>query len=88
MKVTQKGQITIPKSFRDRYGLAHNTEVAFRAVQEGVLVYPVVSTRQQDFKRSLKRVRGIADQKIRTDDIMRMTRSDAARSDAARSDAE
>jgi antitoxin PrlF len=76
MKVTQKGQITIPKAFRDQYGLEHETEVGFRAVQEGVLVYSVASSRPREIRRSLARVRGIADQNVRTDDIMRMTRSE------------
>ena len=76
MRMTQKGQVTLPKSMRDRYGLAHNTEVAFREVREGILVYPADSSSLQGRKEALKRVRGLADTGQSTDEILRLTRSD------------
>ena len=77
MKITQKGQVTIPKSLRDRYGLGHNSEVAFRAVREGVLIYPAASTTLEGRWEALKRVRGIADTGRSTDEILRITRSES-----------
>ena len=30
MRITSKGQITIPKDMRDRFGITRNTEIEFR----------------------------------------------------------
>ena len=38
MRVTQKGQITIPISLRKRYGLQPNVEVEFLAEPEGIRI--------------------------------------------------
>jgi len=38
MRVTSKGQVTIPQEIRDKYGFLPQTEVAF--VEEGERVYP------------------------------------------------
>ncbi len=37
-KVSQKGQIVIPKEFRDRFGIKEGGEVVVEAVEEGVLI--------------------------------------------------
>ena len=38
MRVTEKGQITIPISLRKRYGLQPNVEVEFLAEAEGIRI--------------------------------------------------
>lgn len=38
MRVTEKGQITIPISLRKRYGLQPNVEVAFVAEGDGIRI--------------------------------------------------
>ena len=38
MKVAQRGQITIPKHLRDRYGMNHNVEVEINPTEEGLLI--------------------------------------------------
>jgi len=38
MKVTTKGQVTIPKWVRDRYGVRPGSEVAFREVDHRVVI--------------------------------------------------
>ena len=38
MKVTQKGQVTIPKKFRDRFFLKTNTRVSFEEKEDGILI--------------------------------------------------
>ncbi|MCY4639449.1 MAG: AbrB/MazE/SpoVT family DNA-binding domain-containing protein [Chloroflexi bacterium] len=38
MRISKRGQITIPKHLRDRFGMHHNTEVEIRATEEGLLV--------------------------------------------------
>ena len=38
MRVTEKGQVTIPISLRKRYGLQPNVEVEFLAEAEGIRI--------------------------------------------------
>ncbi len=38
MKVSERGQVTIPKPLRLRYGLGQNTEVEIVPTNEGVLI--------------------------------------------------
>ncbi|MBW2001335.1 MAG: AbrB/MazE/SpoVT family DNA-binding domain-containing protein [Deltaproteobacteria bacterium] len=38
MKISERGQITIPKALRDRFGLQMNVEVEFIPTEDGVLM--------------------------------------------------
>ena len=38
MRVSERGQITIPKRLRDRFGMHHNVEVEVVAADGGLLV--------------------------------------------------
>ena len=38
MRVSERGQITIPKALRDRFGLNHNVEVEVVATEQGLLI--------------------------------------------------
>ena len=38
MKIMEKGQITIPKKYRDKYGITRNTELEFIPKEEGLLL--------------------------------------------------
>jgi len=38
MKIGERGQVTIPKELRERFGLAPNTEVEFRVVRNSVVL--------------------------------------------------
>jgi AbrB family looped-hinge helix DNA binding protein len=38
MRVSERGQITIPKRLRDRFGLHHNVEVEVVATEKGLLI--------------------------------------------------
>jgi AbrB family looped-hinge helix DNA binding protein len=76
MKLTIKGQVTIPKKYRQRYGLAPHTEVVFEEAPGGVLIRPAGPDRAEKIRKSLKKVRGIADAKLSADEILGMTRED------------
>lgn len=76
MKLTIKGQVTIPKKYRQRYGLIPHTEVVFEEAKGGVLIRPAGQIRLEKIRKNLKGIRGIADTGIRTDDILDMTRED------------
>lgn len=49
MKIMERGQITIPKKIRDKYGLKPDTEVDVLPVEGGVLIVKR-STRKSPFK--------------------------------------
>ena len=74
MRLTQKGQITVPKRFRERYGMNRGTEVEFEATDQGVLIRPATSFRSVRMAEAIKTVRGTADAGLCTDEIMRLTR--------------
>lgn len=38
MRITEKGQVTIPIGLRKRYGLEHNTEVEFVGDKDGIRI--------------------------------------------------
>lgn len=71
MRVTSKGQVTIPQHIREKLGIAPNSEVDF--VEDGDRVYLL----RKNGLRSRKRfgaLRGIATVKMTTDEIMALTR--------------
>jgi bifunctional DNA-binding transcriptional regulator/antitoxin component of YhaV-PrlF toxin-antitoxin module len=74
MKVTQKGQITIPHALRKRYGFTRDRELIFDATEEGVLLRAAPVREAQQFRDSLAAIRGIAGSELSTDQIMQMTR--------------
>lgn len=76
MKLTIKGQVTIPKKYRQRYGLAPHSEVVFEEAPGGVLIRPAGPARSEQLRKGLKQVRGIADSGLSTADILGMTRGD------------
>ena len=38
MRISERGQITIPKALRDRFGLHHNVEVEISPTDRGLLI--------------------------------------------------
>lgn len=77
MKVTSKGQITIPKAIREQFGLRPGTEVEVIVRGEDVLIQPRTSSIQDDaIDDWLERFKGSATSKLTTDQFMRVTRGD------------
>ena len=75
MRITSKGQVTIPQRLRNKCGLLPNTEVNFEEGDGGVVIRPMVSKRAPVAER-LRRARGVAGGDLGTDDVMRLTRGD------------
>ena len=75
MRITSKGQVTIPQEIREQAGLLPNTEVDF--IFDGKTVRLVKSTRQDSSRGAqlVARLRGRGTVKMTTDQIMRLTRS-------------
>jgi len=76
MKITSKGQVTIPQRLRLKYGLLPNTEVAFEEADGGVSIRPAISKRALIEER-LRRARGVADGGLDTDGVMKLTRGES-----------
>ena len=75
MRVTEKGQVTIPKDLRDALGIGAGTEVEFERDDETIVVRKVRegTTRGQQLA---SRLRGRGDVQMTTDEIMALTRRD------------
>ena len=88
MRVTTKGQVTIPKEIRDKLGIRSGSQVDFVERANGAVeLVPSVegAMREQVLLRSLddwfKRVEGTGDSGLSADDIMAMTRDRDERND-------
>jgi len=77
MRITSKGQVTIPIEIRERMGLLPNTEVRFEV--EGNTVRLVREERAAGSRgeRLLERMRGRATAGLSTEEIMALTRSES-----------
>jgi AbrB family looped-hinge helix DNA binding protein len=70
MRVTVKGQVTIPRQIRDKMGITKNKEVDFIEDNKGRILLVVNNDRTD----KLIKLRGCATVKITTDEILSMTR--------------
>lgn len=71
MRVTSKGQVTIPKNVREILGIVPETEVDF---QEDNGRFYLVKVSKNKTTSKFSKLRGIATAKMSTDEIMNMTR--------------
>lgn len=70
MRVTQKGQVTIPLAVRRALGIDAGTEVRFELTEDGARL--VVSREASDA--AIDRMRGAGDVELSTDEILALTR--------------
>ena len=75
MRVTEKGQVTIPKALRDALGIAAGTEVEFERRRDTIIVRKAKSATSRG-SRIAERLRGRGDVPMTTDEIMALTRRD------------
>lgn len=74
MKITSKGQVTIPQSIRQRLGLLPHTEVAFEIQGDVVIIRKAEgSTRGA---RVVDHLRGRGNVTMSTDEILALTRGE------------
>lgn len=71
MRVTTKGQVTIPRHVREMLGITSDTEVEF--IEDNGKFY-IVKTDNPKMTGKFKKFRGIATAKMSTDEIMSLTR--------------
>ncbi|MFH0784555.1 MAG: AbrB/MazE/SpoVT family DNA-binding domain-containing protein [Pseudomonadota bacterium] len=73
MKITSKGQVTIPVDVREQMGFFPNSEVEF-VVQGNVVILQKATASKDRGKKIIERMRGRATVRMSTDDIMALTR--------------
>ena len=75
MRVTSKGQVTIPQEIRDRFGFLPETEVEFRIEGNTVRLVKISAKSGRGRGESVvKRLRGTSAVKMSTDQILALTR--------------
>jgi AbrB family looped-hinge helix DNA binding protein len=77
LRITEKGQVTIPIEIRERFGLLPHTEVDFVVDDGSVKIVPAASPRGESRgERIVRRMRGKATVSMTTDEIMALTRGE------------
>jgi AbrB family looped-hinge helix DNA binding protein len=74
MRMTSKGQVTIPQELRERFALGPGAEVEVVATDDGALVRPLAPAGEGS--RLVARLRDRADGGLSADEVLRMTRGD------------
>lgn len=75
MKITTKGQVTIPQRLRRSLGLLPGTEVRFEEAEGCAVIRPAM-TKRELIEERIRRATGIAGPGLSTDEVMRLTRGD------------
>jgi len=73
MKITTKGQVTIPADIRDELGFLPYTEVEFEIKGDAVLIRKAGENRRRG-RRVVEHLRGRGDVRLTTDEILKLTR--------------
>jgi AbrB family looped-hinge helix DNA binding protein len=80
MRITSKGQVTIPQAIREQAGMMPNTEVEFEYRDTGEVVIRRVGERRSAIRDAIERTKGSADEPMfkgwTTDQIMAFLRGD------------
>ena len=74
MKITTKGQVTIPIEVRERLGLLPDTEVQFRVRGKVAILEKMSGKRTHRGRDVVDRLRGKGTVKLTTDQILALTR--------------
>jgi AbrB family looped-hinge helix DNA binding protein len=74
MRVTIKGQVTIPQEIREKLGITPAVEIDF--IEEKDRVYLVKRKGTPKKAPTFRKLRGIANVKMTTDEIMALTRGE------------
>lgn len=74
MKLTTKGQVTIPQDIRERLGLLPYTEVEFEIDGDAVRIRKARRSSSGRGRTLINRMRGTASPGLSTDEILALTR--------------
>jgi AbrB family looped-hinge helix DNA binding protein len=75
MRITSKGQVTIPQEIRERFGLLPDTEVEFVTKKNSVqIVKSAKSSKPTRGQTIVQRLKGRSSVRMSTDEILALTR--------------
>ncbi len=75
MRVTSKGQVTIPIELRRKLGITPDVEVEFKETEGGALLFVARDKRDRAFREALERLKGTIDlDGMTTDEYMNWLR--------------
>ena len=74
MRITSKGQVTIPQQIREALGLLPDTEVEFELDKDAVRIRRAAAPRSDRGRALVEHMRGRGSRRLTTDEIMRLTR--------------
>lgn len=78
MRITSKGQVTIPQNLREQFCFFPSTEVEFVPIKAGILITKAKKKSRSFGNKLISHMRGRADVEMTTDEIMALTRGDDA----------
>jgi AbrB family looped-hinge helix DNA binding protein len=76
MRITSKGQVTIPQHIREQFGLLPETEVDFEVTEAGVPLRKEPTADTERGRRAVESLRGRGTLRMFTDEIMALMRGD------------
>ena len=76
MRVTSKGQVTIPRHVRQKLGIAPQSEVEF-VIEGNTVLLKTITGAGSKGKRLVESLRGRATVRMTTDEIMALTRGES-----------
>lgn len=76
MRITSKGQVTIPLEIRERFGFLPHTDVEFVIEKDRVVVRKAESRGESFADRLIRHMSGAGTGDMTTDEIMALTRGD------------
>ena len=71
MRVTTKGQVTIPRNVREKLGIVPQTNIDFLEDKGRFYIVKTTKTKRTN---KFKKFRGIATSRMSTDEILKLTR--------------
>jgi AbrB family looped-hinge helix DNA binding protein len=77
VKITSKGQVTIPQELRERLGLLPHTEVEFERAEDGVVLRKARGSRRRGAG-VVAHLKGRGTTRMTTDEILALTRGGEA----------
>ncbi len=72
MRITQKGQVTIPENIRQKYGFLPYTDIEF--IEENGKVFIIPTKDKLRGSKIVAKLRGTATVRLSTDEILELTR--------------